>query len=461
MNDEQKKEIALFRYGLIHPLLQESLSRQEKTVIRRQILQTEHNIPYSGCKKIDERTLRKYCQWYREGGFEGLIPGYRSDKGQVKAITEENLLKALQCKKEVPERSVRQIIHIMELEGIVQPGEIKRSTLSRLIKQYADMYESEIAKDQKVFKRYTMERVNQTWQSDVKHSVYIKDPNNPDDYIKTYLIAFLDDKSRYITHAQFYLAENMHSLEDCFKKAILKCGIPERLYLDNGKIYTSKRLDVICAELGSKIIHCAPYSPEGKGKIERFFGYIDNSFEPEVKASGIESLEQLNDALSAWLAHNYHQKAHSELKMPPQAVFDEGKSYIKTIDPVKLYDIFLYREERKVQKTGLISVCGNLYEVDHKLVKKKVQVRYHPDNLTKINVYYQGDQYPDAKPFEMSFRTMQEYNSGIPTVTIQNIEGQLSYLNTLVNKQEEKLKQKQNRISFTKLYEKEGATNHV
>jgi hypothetical protein len=210
-----------------------------------------------------------------------------------------------------------------------------------------------------------------------------------------------------------------------------------------GKIYTSKRLDVICAELGSKIIHCAPYSPEGKGKIERFFGYIDNSFEPEVKASGIESLEQLNDALSAWLAHNYHQKAHSELKMPPQAVFDEGKSYIKTIDPVKLYDIFLYREERKVQKTGLISVCGNLYEVDHKLVKKKVQVRYHPDNLTKINVYYQGDQYPDAKPFEMSFRTMQEYNSGIPTVTIQNIEGQLSYLNTLVNKQEEKLKQKQ------------------
>lgn len=461
MNDEQKKEIALFRYGLIHPLMQDNISSREKTSIRRQILQTEHKIPYSKTKWIDERTLRKYCQWYREGGFEGLIPGYRSDKGKVKSITEENLLKALQCKKEVPERSVRQIIHIMELEGIVKPGEIKHSTLSRLIKNYADMYESEIVKEQKVFRRYTMERVNQTWQSDVKYSVYIKDPNDPERQVRTYLIAFLDDRSRYIVNAQFYLAENLPALEDCFKKALLKCGIPERVYMDNGKIYTSNRLDMICAELGSRVIHCAPYSPEGKGKIEKFFWYVDKSFEPEVKVSGITTLDQLNEAFAAWLNHNYHNKIHSEIEKTPMEAFEEGRSYIKAADAKTLYDIFLYREERKVSKTAVISVCGNLYEVEGKLARKKIQVRYHPDDLTKIGVYYQGDRYPDAAPFEISYRTLEEYDTGIKSQTIPDkpVEGQVSLLNLLVKKQEEELRKKENRISFTKLFEKEGAAN--
>jgi putative transposase len=461
MNEEKKKEVALFRYGLIHPLVQDNVSSGEKTTIRRQILQLEHKIPYSNLNRIDERTLRKYCQWYREGGFEGLIPGYRSDKGQVKAVTQENLLKALQCKKEVPERSVRQIIHIMELEGIVNQGEIKHSTLARLIKKYADMYESQLVKEQKVFKRYTMERVNQTWQSDVKYSVYIKDPDNPEHLIRTYLIAFLDDRSRYIVHAQFYLSENLVSLEDCFKKALLKCGVPERVYMDNGKIFTSNRMNLICAELGSKAIYCAPYSPEGKGKIEKFFWYIDKSFEPEVKVSGIETLEQLNKALAAWLEHSYHNKIHSEIEKTPSKAFDEGISYIKSVDPKTLYDIFLYREDRKVSKTAVISVCGNLYEVEGKLARKKIQVKYHPSDLSKIEVYYQGDKYPDAAPFEISYRTMAEYESGINSKTLPDkpVEGQISLLNLLMKKQEEELKKKENRISFTKLFEKEGVSH--
>jgi transposase InsO family protein len=461
MNEEQKKEVALFRYGLIHPLVQDNVSSNERTAIRRQILQSEHKIPHSNLTRIDERTLRKYCQWYREGAFEGLIPGYRSDKGQVKAVTQENLLKALQCKKEVPERSVRQVIQIMELEGVVKSGDIKHSTLARLIKKYADMYESQLVKEQKVFKRYTMERVNQTWQSDVKYSVYIKDPDNPERRLRTYLIAFIDDRSRHIVHAQFYLTENLAALEDCFKKALLKCGVPERVYMDNGKIFTSNRMNLICAELGSKAIYCAPYSPEGKGKIEKFFWYVDKSFEPEVKVSGIETLEQLNEAFSAWLSHSYHNKVHSEIEKTPNEAFIEGKIYIKAIDSKTLYDIFLYREDRKVSKTAVISVCGNLYEVEGKLARKKIQARFHPGDLTKIGVYYQGDRYPDAAPFELSYRTVAEYDAGtkLPVVADNPVEGQMSLLNLLMKKQEEELKKKENRISFTKLFEKEGVSN--
>lgn len=456
MDDNKKMEIALFRYGLIFDLFNDNLSKEEKTAHRRKIIDSEHKIPYSTRTRIDERTLRKYCQMYREGGFEGLMPGYRADKDKVKAVTEENLLKAIQYKKQVPERSVRQIIQIMELEGLIKTGEIKQSTLSRLIKKYSEAYESEIVKNNKVFRRYTMERVNQTWQSDVKYSVYIPDPNDPDRMLRTYLIAFIDDKSRYITHAQFYFSESSECLEDCFKKALLKCGVPERCYMDNGKIYTSKRLDAICAQLGSKIIHCAPYSPEGKGKVEKFFWYIDKSFEPEVRVSNVKTIDELNLLLAAWLDKNYHEKIHSEIEKTPKEAFAEGAGYQKFISPEDIYRIFLYKEERKVNKTAVISVCGNQYEVDARLARKTIQVKYHPSDLTKIEVYYQGDKFADAKPFQITFRTYDEYKSGIVASPPQIVEGQISYLDLLKKKQDKDLADKKNRMSFTKLYDKEG-----
>ena len=456
MDDDKKMEVALFRYGLIADLFNENMSREEKTAHRKKVVDSKHKIPYSTRTQIDERTLRKYCQMYREGGFEGLMPGFRADKDKVKAVTEENLLKAIQYKKEVPERSIRQIIRIMELEKVIEPSEIKQSTLARLIKKYSEAYESEIVKNNKVFRRYTMERVNQTWQSDVKYSVYIPDPNDPGQMRRTYLIAFLDDRSRYITHAQFYFSESSETLEDCFKKALLKCGVPERCYMDNGKIYTSKRLDVICAQLGSKIIHCAPYSPEGKGKIEKFFWYVDKSFEPEAKVTDIKTLEDLNSYFAAWLKDNYHGKIHSEIEKTPAEAFEEGTSYRKLVSPEELYRIFLYREDRRVNKTAVISVCGNQYEVDARLARKAVQVKYHPSDLTKIEVYYQGDKFPDAKPFEIMYRTFDEYKSGIVSSAPAPIEGQVSYLDLLKQNQDKELKKKENRMSFTKLYSKEG-----
>jgi len=81
MNDDQNLERALFRYGLIHPLLDDSLSPGEKSALRKQILSKTYDIPHSSRTTVSERTLRQYLQWYREGGFAALMQTQRPGKG--------------------------------------------------------------------------------------------------------------------------------------------------------------------------------------------------------------------------------------------------------------------------------------------------------------------------------------------------------------------------------------------
>ncbi len=133
------------------------------------------------------------------------------------------------------------------------------------------------------FRRYEKDRPNAQWQSDVWHGPYIPDPRDGERMRRTYLIAFLDDHSRLVTHAEFYLAEDLPSLLDCFKKAVQKRGLPTRLYCDNGVIYTSRQFSRIVAELGMHHIRAKAYAPEGKGKIKRFWRTVDSSFLPELK----------------------------------------------------------------------------------------------------------------------------------------------------------------------------------
>src|SRR4030042_4971630 len=85
---------------------------------------------------------------------------------------------------------------------------------------------------------------------------------------KAYLVAFLDDHSRLVPHAQFYLSEGLSSYLEALEQALLRRGLPRKLYLDNGPAFRSKHLEDITASLGSALTHSSPYKPQGRGKIE-------------------------------------------------------------------------------------------------------------------------------------------------------------------------------------------------
>lgn len=101
---------------------------------------------------IPKRTLYRYEKGYREEGFEGLRPAGRTKKRQQRLPEnfEEIMEQAVQLKREVPKRSVRQIIKVLELEGFAAPGVLKQSTMQR------HLYDAGLGKKQ--MKRYAEKR---------------------------------------------------------------------------------------------------------------------------------------------------------------------------------------------------------------------------------------------------------------------------------------------------------------
>ena len=371
----------LKRYEIIAPLLGDELEPAQKRCLRKEIVE-KHG--------ISERTLRRYLRKYGEKGYEGLVKPQRGDKGSSKRLSADVLKEAIKLRRELPGRSARRIITILESEGIAAPGEIAKSTLSRQLKQNgvstADL--KALAAPGTGARRFQKEHRNALWQSDIKYGPYIPGKNGKK--VRTYLIVLIDDATRRVVHAEIYDNQRLPILEDCFKKAILKYGIPEAIYVDNGKIFVSKWFRLACARIGVRHIHTKPYSPQSKGKIERFNGFTEEFLE-ELTLEPADSLESLNQKFRVWLEEGYTHKPHSALggKTPYQAYTEDPKA-TKPASSADCLRLFLWEETRKVDKTGAIRHRGNVYDAGSDLINKKVDVRFNPFDLSGVEIWHDG-----------------------------------------------------------------------
>ncbi len=398
MDEKKREEIALFRYGLIVPFLApEELEWGVKGELLKRLVKQTIAMPFSKKTSLAGSTIRRYLKEYRDNGFDGLKPKSRSDIGKSQKIPPEVLEKAFLLKREEPRRSTGKIIQLMEAHQMVTPGIIKPSTLYRIFKKN-DLTAKQLKDIKKSFRSFQAEHPNQIWQSDVMYGPYLPDPDRPGAKKRTYLVALLDDFSRLVPHAQFYWHERLPHLENTLQKAILKRGIPEVLYVDNGQIFSAHQINTICAELGIRKITCRPYSPEGKGKIERFFRSARNRFLIELQHEKVEHLHQLNSKFWAWLEEEYHQNAHSATKETPNLRWRNNVTpFMRKIDEKQLQTIFLWRENRKVNKLGQVSMQGLKFEVSSFLVGKTVEIRYNHFDLKQVFIYLDGQFMQKAK----------------------------------------------------------------
>lgn len=391
---------ALFRYRLIAPLLDPDLKRGDKKVLFVSIAEKTHLLPNGRERRFSRETIRSWYKRYRKLGFEGGLKNRgRSDRGKSRVVPEAVIQKACDLKLEVPQRNLKTVISILEKEKLVEVGKLSKSTLHRIFQQ--KHLTAKIPKEKGYWQRYQAEFPNDTWQSDQMYGEYLPDPNNPQKKIRTQLLAWLDDRSRVITHAQFFFEAKLPNLEHCLRKAIQKMGLPKKIYVDNGQIYSSKHLAAVCAHLGIRLIFARPYCPEGKGKIERFFGYVRSSFMPELSVSNILTLEKLNEAFWAWLDLEYQHRAHEGIAAKPLDIFLAHKDSLRYPSEEELKDAFLYRETRKIHKDCTFSLMGNYYEVMPALVRQEVEIRFDPDDVEVVKVYLAGDFFQQARVLRM------------------------------------------------------------
>lgn len=392
------EEIAQFRFGLIAPIVcRAALSHGERYELLHKIQKGEYDIPYSTRKKIGLRTLEKYLQMYEKGGLSALKPKKRDRSIRIPV---QYLEEAAMLRRENRRRSILQIIDMLEKSGHVPPGIIKRSTL------YDYFVKLNIARKttglKETYRKYGASYRGEILQGDVHHTLHLPDPVREGYKRQVYLFAWIDDYSR-LVFGEFYWAEKLPALENTLKKWIVKYGVPENIYCDNGAVYSSHHLKNICGYLGVNLLHSRPYKPQGKGKCEKFFQIVESSFKSEamllINEGKVTTIEELNKYFFTWTDKFYNQRIHSATKQKPSAMWESGENEIKKLDLNSIYEAFLYEEERSVSKTGIVHINTNEYEVESILAQKKITVRYDPYDLSKgVRIFYEGKQYQDATP---------------------------------------------------------------
>lgn len=397
LTTEAREKIAYSRYQIILPVIKAGLS--EKTELVKETIGKEHDLDNSKKHKISIRTLWYWIKKFTEQGLSGLMPKERSDKGKIRIIEDNKLNKALELKKELPQRSTRKVIRLMELNKEIKEDEIKIPTLTRIFKEKGYTKQELTGSETKIRRRFQREEVNSLWQGDVTDGIWLPDPDDPSKMKKTFIVGFIDDASRYVPWAEFFWDEKLPCLEVTFKKGIQRCGIPDQVYVDGAKIYSSEQFKLICGELLIEILP-APDAPS-KGKQEKFWQTIQQDFFPEVIHAGVKTKEELNKFFWLWLDQEYHKKIHSETGKRPVESLNEIKN-IRRVSEEKLEQIFLWRDKRTVNdKTCLIAYENNQYEVNVKLRGKRVEIKFNPFDLSKIYVYWQGDFQCMAIPYHI------------------------------------------------------------
>ena len=435
-------EEALKRYGMIAPLLDPELDEGKRRQMREEA--AERN-------GISKRTLYRYEKGYREEGFEGLRPAGRTKKRRqgLPENFERIMEQAVQLKREVPKRSVRQIIKILELEGWAQPGVLKQSTMQR------HLYDAGLGKRQ--MKRYAEKRETSSrrfcrphrmelLQGDIKYGPDLRTTSG--ELVKTYLSSLIDDHSRYIVQSEFYDNQRQEIVEDTFHKAVLKSGKFDCAYLDNGAQYTTEHLGKACAKLGIRIVHAKPGACQSKGKIEKFHQKVDQ-FMAEIRAAHVHCVEELNRRWKIFLEQEYQKEAHAGIKeyyesygvsvpacgITPEQEWMRDTRGLVFMDVSVVAEAFLHHETRRIDEAGCFSLRGSRYEASAALANMEAEIAYDPMDMETVAVRCRGTEALLAHRMEIG-----AFSSKVPPVPM-GMTGSVPETSRLLDALEKKYKE--------------------
>lgn len=390
MAHDTAERLALWRYHLIAEALGPSLGSAERGLIVRRIAAEEHTGPDGEPRAVSRTTLDRWIRAYRQHGLAGLHDRRRSDRGSVRRHP-DLLEEAIRPRLEQPARSAAHIAEMLFARHGVRISE--RTLRAQLAKR--GLTRAELLRDGRTFGRYEAAAPDERPIADVLVGPFVPYPRAPGS-VRARLFLIVDDHSRLVIHGRWVGNETLRAGQEVLHAAILRWGLPEQLYVDDGAAYAGAELGRSCAILGIRLIHSRPYAPQGRGKQERLDRVIRERFLLEATQVGIASLDELNERFTAWVERYLDVRVHSGTGESPAARHAKGS--VRQADPELLRQAFLWSAQRRVSRSGTVSFGGNEYEADPSLRGRRVDLRYRPEDLTTIEVWWEGRQHGHLVP---------------------------------------------------------------
>ena len=362
---------------------------------------TFHEVLSGQSYQFTWRTIGTWLYRHQKNGLTTLENKSRSDKESYRKVQVNQLAEAIhEVYPTLAKNKAGLIPNSVLYRTLLQRGLFTRSQLSPTT-FYRMVRENQLMDDQAVQKQrlsFAMLFANQLWQADTMYGPAIKQADGL--WKKTFLIAFIDDASRVIAHAEFFYRDNTENMVAAFRSAFYKRGKPERLYFDNGSNYSSKEILQACVRLDIHLSHAPIRDGAAKGKIERFFrGFRDRFLTLHPTFS---SLEELNRLTHDWVEGEYNAQFHSGIQMTPIDRFNLDRNRIKFLtDDAYSAEMFFVEENRKVSKTNVFSIHSQRYECPVDLREKTIQVRYDRLRRDRLVVYFDGHRMGEATVLDL------------------------------------------------------------
>ncbi len=386
--DKEKNEIALFRYGLIAPVVTNTYTEPSKMQYFRNVASNTYIV--NGKETIyTPSTIKKWYQSYNKYGYNGLLPKTRSDSQTSRKLSKDTTDMIIKIKQTYPHISGTLVYNKLVEIGYINPNDVSLGTVLKFIRDNKTLFNETDNTDRRAF---VMEHSNDCWQADTSHGPYLTINGKK---ILTYLIAIIDDASRLIVGAKFFFNDNAVNLQEVMKSAVKKYGVPKKLFVDNGKTYKNEQLSIICASLGLVLIHARPYSGASKGKIERWFHTMKETWMRGLDWNSISSIDELNKLLNDFV-YTYNQTNHSSLtnenndNITPNTRWFKDQEVIRKLDNNFIDIAFLHTAYPTIRSDAIAYIKGREFEVNMKYIGKKIVVKYDPVTLEDAWIYEDG-----------------------------------------------------------------------
>ena len=385
----QSDATALARHAAV-TWIQEAL-KENYTLARATALASERTW---GGKSYSASTLESWYYAYQVQGFEALQRQPRKDKGTRKALSPEACQALLDLRREHPELKIKVLVRQLVEKGVLQLGTFSMPSVYRFFAAHQmdahSIKHNPPPPQSGPTKAFECALANELWMTDMMFGPTLKLANGS--VVHTRLFALLDDCSRLVPHAQYYDSEKLCWFLDCFRQGLARRGFPDKLYTDQGKIFTSYHLQIVCANLGVRLCHAKPYAAWSKGKMERWFRTLQMDFEARLVIDPVHSLEELNVRLWRWIEAEYHQRPHSALDGQTPAERFQGRALkLRTADPLTDWEaLFLSRTQRRVRLDATFSIEAKLWEAPVHLRGQLIEVRFNPFDWKRVEIWFGG-----------------------------------------------------------------------